>query len=177
MAEMRPDEPRIPDMRVGGRRVGPSRWVPLATLAVIPLAILVNQIRPADGTPPAKGTMTVAQADAGSQALDPEVRRNLVVPFGDGFWVPVEGRAPVRLPNEQMRVVGTGDAMRIYAPAGGGGGGPDPGWRAGEVYIKVGEGLYWPLQPRQRTPPPDTLKPGQRPAEPRPQPAPKAGDR
>lgn len=178
MAEKRPDDPRLPDVKVGGRRYGPSRWVPLAALAIIPLAVIVNQVRPAVGTPPASGSITVAQGDPGPQALDPEVRKKLVVAFGDGLWVPVEGKGPVRLPDEQMNVVGIGDAMRVYAMAGGGGGGPTLDWQAGEVFIKVGEGLYWPLRPRQRTPPPSRVQPPQQPLrEPAPQPAPKAGDR
>lgn len=178
MSEQRPDEPRIPDVKVGGRRFGPSRWVPLAALALIPLAVIVNQVRPADGTPPAAGSITVAQGDPGPQALDPEVRKKLVVAFGDGLWVPIEGKGPVRLPDEQMNVVGTGDAMRVYAMAGGGGGGPTLDWREGEVFIKVGEGLYWPLAPRQRTPPPSQVQPKlPLPNKPVPQPAPQGGDR
>lgn len=174
MAAMRPDEPQLPDVPAGGRRFGPSRWVPLAALALLPLAMLANQIRPADGKPPASGRMTVAQGDQGPQALDPAVRRTLVVPFGEGLWVPIEGQGPVRLPDAQMNVVGTGESMRVYARAGGGGGGPTLDWQAGDVFIKVGEGLYWPLAPRQRTPPPGQARPERRPQrEPGPQPAPK----
>ena len=113
MAEMRPDEPRLPDVQARGRRWGPSRWVPLAALAIIPLAVIGNQARPAVSTPPRAGQMTVAQGDQGPQALDPEVRKRLVVAFGDGLWVPLEGRGPMKLPDDQMNVVGTGDAMRV----------------------------------------------------------------
>lgn len=177
MAEMRPDEPRIPEVKLAGRRWGPSRWVPIAALALFPIAVAANQLRPTEGAPPESGRM-LAAADQGPQALDPAVRESLVVPFGDGFWVPIEGRGPVRLPDEQMNVVGTGEAMRVYARAGGGGGGPTLDWQAGDVFIKVGDGLYWPLAPRGRTPPPAQPRPDHRPLrEPVPAPAPRAGDR
>jgi hypothetical protein len=180
MAEMRPDEPRIPDVRAGGRRWGPSRWVPLAALAGVALFGFGRFADPAGGTQQAKGpqAISVAQAEPGAKLLDPAIRERLVVAFADGFWVPIEGARPQPLPDDQMNVVGTGDTLRVYARAGGGGGGPTLDWRAGDVFVKVGKDLYLPLRPQTRTPPPAQVRPDHRPlSEPAPAPAPKAGDR
>lgn len=95
----------------------------------------------------------VATIERGDVVLDPHARRETIVPFAGKLWVPVMDGHVVTLPDAQMGVVGITDTMRVYAPRGGGGGGvveQPGGWRAGQVYLKVGNGRYWPLEPRAR---------------------------
>lgn len=111
------------------------------------LALACAMILGATGPALAQKVASATDLDAAPQAIDPAARDKLVLPFGKRLWRPIKGEALTALPDDQMAVVGLNEATRIYARAGGGGGGPKLEWKAGEVFVRVAPGKYLALEP------------------------------